>query len=155
MKKLIYGTLFLAIVGIGLVSCQKAEILKTNQSSVNYQLNEKQAGPIIGFFFTWEEWGRKRRGCDKAGLCYFRLEKIEIGWFSVPIQQDENGDYYVEISFDESIEFEDEEHTFYIDEDLYASTPNGDLIMLPEGEYSSNPEIGEMGGVKLPLVIVE
>lgn len=155
MKKLIYGTLFLALVGIGLLSCQKTEILKTNQSNENFQLNDKQSGPIIGFFFTWDEWGRKTRDCHKAGLCNFRLEEIEIGWFCVPVQQDENGEYYVEIYFDDSIEFEDEEHTFYIDEDLYTKTPKGDLVLLPEGEYSSNPEIGKMGGVRLPLVLVK
>jgi hypothetical protein len=147
MKNIKYGILFLALVGIGLVSCQKAEVFKTNQSNENLQLSDKQAGPIIGFFFTWDEWGRKNRDCRKAGLCNFRLEEIEIGWFCVPIQQEDNGDYYVE--------FEDEEHTFFIDENLYAKTPKGDWIMLPKGEYPTEPEIGEIGGVKLALVVVE
>jgi hypothetical protein len=155
MKNIKYGILFLALVGIGLVSCQKAEVFKTNQSNENLQLSDKQAGPIIGFFFTWDEWGRKNRDCRKAGLCNFRLEEIEIGWFCVPIQQEDNGDYYVEIYFDDSIEFEDEEHTFFIDENLYAKTPKGDWIMLPKGEYPTEPEIGEIGGVKLALVVVE
>ncbi len=45
MKKLIYGTLFLALVGIGLISCKKAEINKTeNQSSI--ELNTKEA-PLV------------------------------------------------------------------------------------------------------------
>ncbi len=155
MKKFIYGSLFLALIGITFISCQKTELSETKKSNENLQLNEKQAGPIIGFYFTWERWGRKKKNCDGAGLCYFRIKKIRLGWFSVPIQQDENGEYYVEIFFDDSIKFEDEKHTFYIDENLFAKTPEGDRVMLPEGEYLSNPDLGEMGGVRLPLVVVE
>ena len=40
MKKLIYGGLFLALVGIGFYSCQKAEILKKEQTKETLVENE-------------------------------------------------------------------------------------------------------------------
>jgi hypothetical protein len=109
---------------------------------------------VIGFYFTWDEWGRANRNCHKAGLCNFRLEEIRIEVNCVPVFSKENGELYVQIPVDELIEFEDEQMDFYIDEDLYAVGPDGYTYMIPSGVYEFNPDLFEMGGFELPLIFI-
>ncbi|HBG70573.1 MAG: hypothetical protein A2W93_02285 [Bacteroidetes bacterium GWF2_43_63] len=154
MKNLFFSALLISIIGVSFVSCSKNEIVKNDKESNDVPLL-KAAEPIIGFFFTWDEWGRKKRDCHKAGLCNFRLDEIEIDLYSVPVQQNEEGDYFVILEFDKSIDFEDDLKNFYIDEDLLAKAPNGTLVKVPFGVYKFNADLGEMGGVELPLFVIE
>ncbi len=155
MKKLIYGTLFLALVGIGVVSCEKEEVkIDTYEMTSTAELNEFQKSLIvIGFYFTWDEWGRKSENCRKAGLCDFRLEtiEIEVGHSTPVITNGTNGNMYVEILADEDLEYQNSNLNFFIDEDLYADF-NNESYKVPAGVYQIDNNLGTMGGYVLPLI---
>jgi hypothetical protein len=59
MKKLIYGSLFLAIVGIGIVGCEKETIIRSNQTTYNNQ--ELSKNEIIdGFKRSFNQFEKAR-----------------------------------------------------------------------------------------------
>lgn len=49
------------IVGLGLSGCEKEKVNNTiPTSSQNEELNSSKC-TIVVFYFTWDEWGRKKR----------------------------------------------------------------------------------------------
>lgn len=145
--------LLVAIIAIGVVSCEKENVKSEQNLSTDPAITHQEI--VVRFYFTWDEWGRKNRNCNKAGLCRFRLEEIRIEVNCVSIFSEEDGDLYVQIPVDELIEFEDEQKNFYIDEDLYAEGPDGFTYTVPSGVYEYNPYLFEQGGFELPLIKVE
>ena len=130
-----------------------------NQTDIND--SPERGSVIVGFYFTWDEWGRKKYNCKEgAGLCRFRLETVEIqinfrsSNYAIVYADDRNS-YYVNLPVDEKIVFEDDNKMFYIDEDLYAEAPDGKTYKLPAGVYSLDKRIGKRGGYKLPLQVVK
>lgn len=155
MKKLIYGTLFLAIVGIGFASCEKKNVkIDTKENISTSGLNETQKSRIVvGFYFTWDEWGRKNENCRKAGLCNFRIEtiEIEVGHSTPVITNGINGNMYVEILADGDLEYQNTNLDFFIDEDLYSNF-NNETYKVPAGVYQIDNNLGTMGGYTIPLI---
>lgn len=155
MKKLIFSSLFLVFIGIVFLACTKESInQEQKKNELGQTFNEK--GIVVGFYFTWDEWGRKSKNCHRAGLCNFRLEKIEIQIKSVPakyapVQSDGSGNLYVEILADKDLEFDDSAHNLFIDEDIYSTGPDGKIYRLPKGIYPLISDLGDLGGYKLPL----
>ncbi len=153
MKKLKYGVLFLAIVGIGFTSCEKEEI-NHPESTKNSQFEETlESRIVIGFYFTWDEWGRKDEDCQGKGLCNFRLEtiEIEIGHCTPVLTHGANGNMYIEILADEDLVSQNSNSNFYIDEDIYDQF-NNETYKVPAGVYQINPNLGNVGGYVIPLI---
>lgn len=111
---------------------------------------------VIGFYFTWDEWGRKKYNCHGAGLCRFRLEAIVVSiGKSTPVNINAKGELFVEVPVDDDLIFEDTEKNFYIDEDLFAPAPDSKIYMIPKGVYKFNSSLGEKGGILLPLKTID
>lgn len=55
MKKLIYGSLFLALVGIGVIGCKKETSVSHKDSSLNSLLSLKSSPLEIPIYTNWEE----------------------------------------------------------------------------------------------------
>jgi len=55
MKKLIYGTLFLAIVGIGFVACEKDEVIANNASESNQLIANNEKASQVGDEFKYSK----------------------------------------------------------------------------------------------------
>lgn len=159
MKNFIIIALMAFIVGLGLSGCEKEKVNNTiPTSSQNEELNSSK-GTIVVFYFTWDEWGRKKKNCDGGGLCNFRLERVEIHiglpkssvGHTSPVYKNEKDDYYVEIPIDEDFVFEDDTKCLYVDEDIEALGPDGNYYVLKAGAYSYDNNIGDLGGYLLQL----
>ncbi|PZW37635.1 hypothetical protein LX95_02862 [Mesonia algae] len=124
--------------------------LTDSTGSSNYTSREI----IIGYHFTWDEWGRKKYDCRRGGLCNFRLEAItiEVGFRSAPIQGDENGNLYVEILIDNTMPKEYDYEYFPIDEDISFSFDDEETYTINSGLYEKIDSIGKSGGYRLPLI---
>ena len=110
---------------------------------------------IIGFYFTWDEWGRKSKDCGGGGLCNFRLEtiSIEIGNKSV-VQGDSNGNYWVDIPIVSSMPQEYTNHEYLpVDEDIVHVMKDGTKVILKSGLYPKYSGICDNGGYRLPLYV--
>lgn len=136
-----------------LISCSNDQGILENQLT-NYE--SEQVAPkteiIVGGYFTWDEWGRKRFDCERNGLCNFRLEAITITIKSAVVQGDENGNLWVDIPIDDTMPDDDGFEYFPIDEDLFFTTENEDTYSVEAGLYPLNTEIGEVGGYRLPII---
>mgnify|MGYP003303677624 FL=1 len=133
---------------------------ETSDDQIDINNPSERGSVTVGFYFTWDEWGRKKYDCRGAGLCNFRLVTIEIQIslksenYAI-VYADNRNSYYVDLPIDEKIVFENNDKLFYIDEDLYAKAPDGNTYKLPAGIYSLNKSIGKMGGYRLPLQVVK
>lgn len=136
-----------------LISCSNDQDILENQLT-NYE--SEQVTPkteiIIGWYFTWDEWGRKSHDCRRSGLCNFRLEAITVTIKSAVVQGDENGNLFVDIPIDDTMPDEDGFEYFPIDEDITYVLENEDSYTVEAGLYPINMEIGEVGGYRLPLI---
>lgn len=155
MKKLIYGAFFLAIVGIVFASCKKEEVkIDASKNNFTSEINEsaETRDVVVGFYFTWDEWGRKSYGCKKGGLCKFRLETIKVGFgYSAPVITDVNNQMSVQVLADLALDNQDSNKDFFVDEDLFANFDN-EIYKVPAGVYPIDNALGTMGGYVLPLI---
>ena len=96
MKELIYGGLFLTIVGVGITSCQKEKIIPTteytkqdesyNRNDVNSIMkaagiseyaNQEKSGP--GVKVVPGKWDGNMNGdisCDPGNICYIEITPV-------------------------------------------------------------------------------
>lgn len=148
------------IILLGLISvstffsCEKdANLTMQNQDETS--VVSAKVDIIIGFYFTWDDWGRKKYKCNGSGLCNFRIETIEISiGKNAPINKNSKGELFVTIPVDKDLKFEDSMKNLYIDENLFSKGPDDKLYMVPEGVYQINTSIGKFGGYILPIKIV-
>lgn len=140
---------------IAVIGCEKTEIKinRDENNDISEPIESKESRIVIGFYFTWDEWGRKSENCRKAGLCDFRIETIEIEFGnSTPILTNaQNGDMYVEILADGDLEYQNSNLDFFIDENLYTNF-NNETYKVPAGVYQIDHNLGTMGGYVLPLI---
>ena len=107
---------------------------------------------------SWEDWGRKKKNCAGAGLCYFRIEITIIkspSAHSAELYYDRDGKTYINVLIDKKFVFDSESTDFYIDENLYSQDENGQLYMIPQGRYKLNSALGTQGGYTIPVIIVK
>jgi hypothetical protein len=72
----------------------------------------------------------------------------------VPLDTYESGVGYLRLFLaDDVSEFDEEDLMLYVDEDIYDSF-EGDTIILLEGEYPFDPELGEFGGYKIKYELI-
>lgn len=145
------------LIALSIVSCTKdADDLSTSENLIE-QENPEFKEIVVGFYFTWDEWGRKKFNCRKGGLCNFRLEEITIDiefefGFGVPVQTGNNGDHWADIPITESMPADYHYEIFPIDEDIHYTMEDGDTFMVPAGMYPRIETIGEEGGYRLPII---
>lgn len=150
----------IAIASAALIfnSCQKEEQLENQLQTkpINSQLNNEKGKVVITV--SWDCWGLKKYDCAHgAGLCRFKIsieyeeaEKIAASTF-----YDDKGNLFAEVLVDEELvnQFEGEDYSLYIEEDLYSEASDGTLYMIPKGAYELNPDMGKLGGYVIPLLI--
>ncbi len=107
---------------------------------------------IVGWYFTWDEWGRKSHDCRRGGLCNFRLEAIVITiGRSAQVQGDHEGNLWLDIPITKDMPIEYSYEFFPIDEDMSFTTENEETYVVKAGLYPINQRISKMGGYRLPL----
>ena len=130
MKNVVYGVLFLAVVGITVIGCQKESIKPNTSSSKPIEeddisslikiipiqkriLEIKSKKPVV--IVQWEKWGRKAKKCDGWGLC-------NAEWLphdnEVSLKQAKNSNGAATI-----LEFDHNLNQYYIDILLAEATP--------------------------------
>lgn len=147
---------FVAIVTATAIfsSCQKdSQILPDTKTENNKTENTAMRPITIGYYFTWDHWGRASRDCAGGGLCNFRLEKIVINLeIAQPVQSDENGNTWVDIPISNDMPAEYNYDFFPVDEDMTFTMDDGDTFMVASGMYPRNNSIGTNGGYRLPII---
>lgn len=158
MKKI--ALVFPILLIFAFIGCEKEEINGAPFSKHQKEEQISTKGSIVVFYFTWDEWGRKKKNCAGGGLCNFRLESVElyIGFLrssfchASPVYKDDKNNYYVEIPIDDNFIFEDETKCLYVDEKIEALGPDGNLYMVNAATYPYYKQIGDLGGYRIPLV---
>ena len=149
-----------AIVSTALIfnSCQKEEQLKAQlqTKTLTSQVNNEKGKVIITI--SWDKWGLKKHGCEKgAGLCNFKIsfEYEESEKHTAPVYSDEKGNLFAKVFVDEELmkQFENENYSLHIEENLYSKASDGTVYNIPAGNYELNPEMGKLGGYIIPLLI--
>ena len=135
----------------------KEQTLKYSEN--NSVINDETPVPKkVIITITWDKWGRKKKDCNGAGLCNFRIE-IQIikssSAYSAELYYNRDGNAYIDVLIDNLYVFDSESTDFYIDDDLYSQDKNGQLYMIPKGRYKFNSALGTQGGYTIPVIIVE
>ena len=148
MKNLLFA--FIAI-SLFMASCAKQEELPSFTKK-NETGSVDRIRILVGAYFTWDEWGRASRDCHGGGLCNFRLEGIwiEVGRCA-PVQSDEDGNLFVDVLIDEDMPRDEGIAVLPVDKDI-TTTYEGQRYTVRAGEYPLNPELGTMGGYRVPLI---
>jgi len=139
-----------ALFAIGFAACEKSGV---EQNTLGNQISERAEITIV---ISWDEWGRKSKDCNGAGLCNFKIEveKVEDVFGKIAyVKKDLNGNYYIDVAIDKDFEFQDSDKLFYIDEDIINVDTNGVKYILPKGNYKFNSSIGQLGGYRIPVKI--
>ncbi|MDR1879284.1 MAG: hypothetical protein LBQ64_06960 [Bacteroidales bacterium] len=165
MKKLIFAAIAAVMVigGIIFYACQKEstelDSTKMLNSVTDNGLIQKEMGGTI--CISWVTG--KGKPCEgKKGMCNFRIS-IEHKGIADPIssianfavvEKSDKGDLFVKILANKE-SFSDGNTFFPIDEDRYSRTEDGDLYMIPKGDYPLHPELGDLGGYIIPVFLVK
>ncbi|MDR1345101.1 MAG: hypothetical protein LBK03_00160 [Bacteroidales bacterium] len=160
MKKVI--SIVIVAIALVTISCNKETTEKTvsNVLTEQTQPTVEKAKQLV-FEIWWDEWGRKKKNCDGAGLCNFhislRIEEIKEENHTILYYGDDNeeGRMYADILIDNYFQFDEEGTDFYIDEDLYSQDQYGQLYMIPAGQYRFNKGLGKLGGYTIPVIAVK
>jgi hypothetical protein len=166
IKKIIkIGVIALGILvvagGLFFNSCQKEKKVSTSEQSIQHPT--KKGGVTITM--TWTKWGRKAKGCDGAGLCYFTItiKKLKSNiapnsatLYSIEDYYDDDVivNMYADILIDANYVFDKDGTSFYIDSDLSNYDDRGYKYVIPCGTYPFNPDLGELGGYTIPVIRV-
>lgn len=149
MKKLIYGGLFLALVGIGIVACQK--ISENPGSSTNTEVSSnssvEKVGP--GFRIFTVQLHRPEGKINHSGVdcnCVFCAGFCEFKWFPDRFNAPTVGVDFISgttarLYFFDDLDVDDvSTPIFYIDNDVLI--PGDEDVTLESGEYSVNASEG-------------
>jgi len=147
MKKLVYGSLFLAIVGIGVVACEK-HVGDSTKSNVEYQnqgnISEEKVGPGFRIFSVQlhrpvGKYNNQHEPCNCnicAGFCDFtwfpdwrKTSMSTSPTFGIDFISENTARIYF---FDEVDYDLDEDPVFYIDEEV--TIPDDD-VTVSSGKY--------------------
>lgn len=162
MKKAILLFVFASIFCF--IDCKKEQHMDIIEASTLSSVQDRQF-PI--YRACWDEWGRARKDCKRAGLCNF-----QDGWFgndpcgrNYPhhegtITMDSETNQYIftipltqaDITF---ITADEPTLTLRVDEDILESAiqENGKFWKVKAGAYSFNSSIGNFGGYKIPVIL--
>jgi hypothetical protein len=165
MKKICFLAVIVTAILFATTSCKKeAEVAKNQVSAQNSKELSEEPSRKVTITISWDEWGRAKRDCKGWGLCNFKIEIIIIkdkdsrssdnpstNPYSAELYYQRDGRAYIDVLIDKTYEGT----SLFIDEDLYSVDENGQLYMIPEGEYKLNPTLGKMGGYTVPVIIVE
>jgi hypothetical protein len=163
MKKInLYLTLMaiFAIASAALIfnSCQKEEQLETQLQTIplTSQVNNEKGKVIITI--SWDKWGLKKYDCENgAGLCNFKIsfEYEETEKHTAAVYSDNKGNLFAKVFVDEELvkQFEKEDHSLHIEENLFSKASDGTIYTIPAGNYKLNPTMGKFGGYIIPLLI--
>ena len=148
--------IFALVLFAGMVSsCTKdseTEEVSTKKTNNKEELSNSKVSVTITV--SWDKWGTKKYGCKKGfGLCNFKIS-FESGdpEKSATVQFDKEGNNpFIEVLVDEFTVFNEGNHLFLIEDDLYTLDEEGTEYVLPAGEYELDESIGEMGGYTIPV----
>ncbi len=146
-------------MSLGILGCKKQTLTQKTSTIENVKSNNEPVNLkteiVIGYYFTWDDWGRKESDCRSGrGLCNFRLEeiRIDIGFGGAcPINTDNNGNMWVDIAITPDMPVENDNDNFWIDEDINYTMPNEDVYTVFAGSYQKINSIGDEGGYRIPL----
>lgn len=151
MKKLIFGSLVLAIGLVGIIGCEK-EVVNTNTTTHSGAVEKK---PVI-YHATWDEWGRAAKDCKGWGLCNFSdcwfCDDGEALHIADVIFDDETNEGNMIIELDPTDPIQNDaiinKRAFHIDYDI--DNPNS---LLHKGTYAYDSSVGAHGGYTLAITI--
>lgn len=138
----------LAFIAISMlvIACTKQEEFLSASGTKSTEATDRVPHTIT-ITISWEEWGRAKYGCERNGLCNFHMSTDGV----VPVQQDDDGNLFVDILIDETYPTQYGIEVFPVDEDITA-TFEGAIYRMPAGQYPLNPGLGNMGGYRVPLL---
>jgi hypothetical protein len=110
---------------------------------------------------SWNEWGRKKKGCKGFGLCdptwFPEVQEMPVGNASGSIVElDKNsGKYYFDILLAESLpsEISGADLIFEIDENILLETNSvtGKNLTIQSGQYLLDASMGRFGGYRIAM----
>ena len=163
MKKVILNLLLLSSAILTIQGCNvddsfQEDLMISSGSKLDVENNSNNSNfdrkIVVGITIGWDEWGRKRFDCGRAGLCRIRIKTITIGNREAPIYRDENGNLFADILIDLELLNSGENLDFLpIDEDIYFTHNDGTVFLAKKGFYPKNNNLGKDGGYTLPIYI--
>lgn len=137
MKKVIYGVSFLTLIGISISSCQKAEVLKEKDNSLNnnktIHQNEISNEPIFEYYLNKEQVSKSKINFDDEDLFISITKDVKNNDEIVVVDAFTNREDYIlygekhHLKLKELLLFEDEMKNFVEKTDvisLYNETGN-------------------------------
>lgn len=157
----------LATIVVALVSCRDGEssisgnyveedmlkVLKVKENSFKSGLTDKHVLTI-----SWDEWGRKSRGCEGWGLCNFSISYSQVKdntkarRYTSNILVDKNGQKYFSILLGEKPDkaIKEEVLALRVDENI-SYTFEGVDYTVRKGVYYYDHNLGEYGGYTVSI----